>query len=129
MDRRDVLQRREAGRIRASRAAARVVANQLHRRRGAVRAGGQDRVGGLVAQMLSEGTTHRTGEQLSSDLQVFGTSIGSSIDRESGRMSFLSTAIGSACSSVRIAVEERHPARLAVDARADARSQQLQITR
>src|SRR6185436_18064816 len=36
----------------------------------------------FVAQMLSEGTTHRTGEQLSSDLQLLGTSIGSSIDRE-----------------------------------------------
>lgn len=45
----------------------------------------------FVAQMLSEGTTHRTGEQLSSDLQLLGTSIGASVDRESGRMSFLST--------------------------------------
>lgn len=45
----------------------------------------------FVAQMLSEGTTHRTGEQLSSDLQLLGTSVGALIDRESGRMSFLST--------------------------------------
>jgi zinc protease len=45
----------------------------------------------FVAQMLSEGTTHRTGEQLSSDLQLLGTSIGALIERESGRMAFLST--------------------------------------
>ena len=52
-----------------------------------------DKVGlaSFVAQMLSEGTTHRTGEQLSNDLQLLGTNIGSGIDRESGRMSFLST--------------------------------------
>jgi zinc protease len=45
----------------------------------------------FVASMLSEGTTHRTGEQLSSDLQLLGTNIGASIGSESGRMSFLST--------------------------------------
>ena len=45
----------------------------------------------FVASMLSEGTTHRTGDQLSNDLQLLGTNIGTSIDRESGRMSFLST--------------------------------------
>ena len=45
----------------------------------------------FVASMLSEGTTHRTGDQLSNDLQLLGTSVGTGIDRESGRMSFLST--------------------------------------
>jgi predicted Zn-dependent peptidase len=45
----------------------------------------------FVASMLSEGTTHRTGDRLSSDLQLLGTSVGTVIQGESGRMSFLST--------------------------------------
>jgi len=45
----------------------------------------------FVASMLSEGTTHRTGEQISNDLQLLGSSIGTSIASESGRMAFLST--------------------------------------
>jgi zinc protease len=45
----------------------------------------------MVASMLSEGTTHRTGDQLSNDLQLLGTSISTQIASESGRMSFLST--------------------------------------
>src|SRR3954454_3595507 len=46
---------------------------------------------GFVASMLSEGTTHRTGDQISNELQLLGTSVGTSIGSESGRMSFLST--------------------------------------
>jgi len=45
----------------------------------------------FVASMLTEGTTHRTGDQISNDLQLLGTSVGTSISGESGRMSFLST--------------------------------------
>jgi zinc protease len=45
----------------------------------------------FVASMLSEGTTHRTGDQISNELQLLGTSVGTSIGSESGRMSFLST--------------------------------------
>ena len=45
----------------------------------------------FVASMLTEGTTHRTGDQISNDLQLLGTSVGTSISAESGRMGFLST--------------------------------------
>jgi zinc protease len=45
----------------------------------------------FVASMLSEGTTHRTGDQISNDLQLLGTGINASIGGESGRISFLST--------------------------------------
>ena len=70
----------------------------------------------FVAQMLSEGTTHRTGEQLSSDLQLLGTSIGASVDRESGRMSFLDSNTYRRAGRTNRRREERHSARLAVDA-------------
>jgi zinc protease len=46
---------------------------------------------GFVASMLTEGTTHRTGDQISNDLQLLGTNLGNSIGAESGRMAFLST--------------------------------------
>jgi predicted Zn-dependent peptidase len=46
---------------------------------------------GFVAGMLSEGTTHRSGDQISNDLQLLGTSVNASIGGESGRISFLST--------------------------------------
>ena len=70
-----------------------LVSFQLNFIGGAAQYDPADKVGlaSFVAQMLSEGTTHRTGEQLSSDLQLLGTSVGSLIDRESGRMAFLST--------------------------------------
>ena len=70
-----------------------LVSFQLNFIGGAAQYDPADKVGlaSFVAQMLSEGTTHRTGEQLSSDLQLLGTNIGSLIDRESGRMAFLST--------------------------------------
>ena len=45
----------------------------------------------FVAGMLSEGTTHRNGDQISNDLQLLGTSVNASIGGESGRISFLST--------------------------------------
>ncbi|HEV8216857.1 MAG TPA: pitrilysin family protein, partial [Gemmatimonadaceae bacterium] len=45
----------------------------------------------FVASMLSEGTTHRTGDQISNDLQLLGTDINAFISGESGRISFLST--------------------------------------
>jgi len=45
----------------------------------------------LVAGMLSEGTTHRNGDQISNDLQLLGTEVFASIGGESGRIWFLST--------------------------------------
>ena len=46
----------------------------------------------IVGQMLTEGTTHRTGDQLSNDLQMLGTSINVGIGAESGQISFQSTS-------------------------------------
>src|SRR5689334_1816940 len=45
----------------------------------------------FVASMLSEGTTHRNGDQISNDLQLLGTGVNAFIGAESGRISFLST--------------------------------------
>jgi predicted Zn-dependent peptidase len=45
----------------------------------------------FVASMLSEGTTHRNGDQISNDLQLLGTGVNAFIGAESGRVSFLST--------------------------------------
>src|SRR5690349_6845114 len=45
----------------------------------------------VAAAMLSEGTKTRTGEALSNDLQMLGTSITSTIARENGSLSFTST--------------------------------------
>ena len=52
---------------------------------------GKTGLAGLAASMLSEGTTHRTGDEISNALQLLGTSINTSIGAESGRISFLST--------------------------------------
>jgi len=52
---------------------------------------GKNGVGSFVASMLSEGTTHRTGDQISNELQLLGTSVFTSISSESGRMQFEST--------------------------------------
>jgi predicted Zn-dependent peptidase len=41
--------------------------------------------------MLTEGTTHRTGDQISNDLQLLGTGIGANVGPESGRLGFTST--------------------------------------
>lgn len=48
-------------------------------------------LGSIVASMLTEGTTHRTGDQISDDLQLLGgTGIGVSVSAESGRLGFAS---------------------------------------
>jgi len=46
---------------------------------------------GFVASMLSEGTKTRTGDQLSADLQMLGTTVGAGIGVESGSIGFMST--------------------------------------
>lgn len=53
-----------------------------------------DRTGlaSAVASMLSEGTTHRSGDQLSNDLQLLGTTVSTVISGERGMMSFMSMA-------------------------------------
>ncbi len=53
---------------------------------------GKTGLGSIVAQMLTEGTTHRTGDQISNDLQLLGTGIGAGVSSESGRIGFTSTA-------------------------------------
>jgi len=52
-----------------------------------------DRTGlaGVTAAMLSEGTKTRSGEALSSDLQMLGTSVNVNIGNESGSIGFTST--------------------------------------
>ncbi|HEV8449690.1 MAG TPA: pitrilysin family protein [Gemmatimonadaceae bacterium] len=53
---------------------------------------GKTGLGSIVGQMLTEGTTHRTGDQISNDLQLLGTGIGAGVGSESGRVGFTSTA-------------------------------------
>ena len=77
--------RRGTDRLGEARPAARLVHDQLRRRRGAVRAGGQDGLASIVAAMLTEGTTHRTGDQISNDLQSLGTFLNAGVGSESGR--------------------------------------------
>ncbi len=52
-----------------------------------------DRVGvaSLTASMLSEGTKTRNGEEISSALQLLGTSVGTTVGAENGSISFVST--------------------------------------
>ncbi|HEX4684715.1 MAG TPA: pitrilysin family protein, partial [Gemmatimonadaceae bacterium] len=45
----------------------------------------------IVGQMMSEGTTHRSGDQLSNDLQMLGTSINVGVGTENGQISFQAT--------------------------------------
>ena len=52
---------------------------------------GKTGLGSIVGQMLTEGTTHRTGDQISNDLQLLGTGIGAGVGSESGRIGFTST--------------------------------------
>src|SRR5438552_3266161 len=52
---------------------------------------GKPGLAGFVGSMLTEGTTTRSGDQLSNDLQMVGTNIGTTIGAESGRMTFVST--------------------------------------
>jgi zinc protease len=53
---------------------------------------GKTGLGSIAAQMLTEGTAHRTGDQISNDLQLLGTVIFAGVGAESGRISFTSTA-------------------------------------
>src|SRR5262245_56396889 len=45
----------------------------------------------FVASMLSEGTKNRTGDQLSADLQLLGTSVNTGIGGETGAIGFFAT--------------------------------------
>jgi len=49
-------------------------------------------VASMTASMLSEGTTTKTGDQLSDALQLLGTGIGAGVAAEEGSISFVSTA-------------------------------------
>jgi predicted Zn-dependent peptidase len=49
-------------------------------------------VASMTASMLSEGTTTRTGDQLSDALQLLGTAVGAGVGAEEGSISFVSTA-------------------------------------
>ena len=49
-------------------------------------------VASMTASMLSEGTTTKTGDQLSDALQLLGTGISSGVGGEEGSMGFVSTA-------------------------------------
>lgn len=53
---------------------------------------GKRGVAAMTASMLSEGTTTKTGDQLSDALQLLGTGIGSNVGGEEGSMGFVSTA-------------------------------------
>ncbi len=48
-------------------------------------------LGSITASMLTEGTTHRTGDQISNDVQLLGTFVSAGIGSESGRLGFTST--------------------------------------
>lgn len=48
-------------------------------------------LGPLTSSMLSEGTTTKTGDQLSDALQLLGSTINANIGAEEGSISFLST--------------------------------------
>lgn len=52
---------------------------------------GKTGLASFVAQMLTEGTSTRTGDQLSNDLQMLGTSLNASVTGESGSISFQAT--------------------------------------
>ena len=53
---------------------------------------GKRGVATMAASMLTEGTTTRTGDQLSDALQLLGTSVGAGIGGEEGSIGFVSTA-------------------------------------
>lgn len=48
-------------------------------------------LGQVVGQMLTEGTTHRSGDQLSNDFQMLGTNLGVVVGPESGVITFQAT--------------------------------------
>jgi zinc protease len=52
---------------------------------------GKTGLGQIVGQMMTEGTTHRSGDQLSNDLQMLGTNVGVSVGPESGVIAFQAT--------------------------------------
>ena len=52
---------------------------------------GKTGLAGITASMLTEGTTHRNGDQLSNDLQMLGTNIGVQVSGENGFMTFQAT--------------------------------------
>ena len=54
-------------------------------------AAGRRGVASLTASMLTEGTTTRTGDQLSDALQLLGTFVGANVGAEEGSISFVST--------------------------------------
>lgn len=54
--------------------------------------GGRRGLGAITGSMLSEGTTTRTGDQLSDDLQLLGTNVTTTIGGEQGSIGFVSTA-------------------------------------
>src|ERR1043165_7332682 len=49
-------------------------------------------VASMTASMLSEGTTTKTGDQISDALQLLGTNVGANVGAEDGSLSFVSTA-------------------------------------
>ena len=53
---------------------------------------GKRGVAAMAASMLSEGTTTKSGDQISDALQLLGTGIGSGVGGEEGSISFVSTA-------------------------------------
>jgi predicted Zn-dependent peptidase len=66
-------------------------------------------VAGFTAAMMSEGTTSRDGEALSSALQLLGTSVGVGVGGESGTVSFLSTKANFAPTIAILADMLEHP--------------------
>jgi predicted Zn-dependent peptidase len=52
---------------------------------------GKDGVASFTAAMLSEGTTTKSGDELSNALQLLGTSVGAGVGGESGSIGFVST--------------------------------------
>ena len=55
-------------------------------------ASGRSGVAALTASMLTEGTTTRTGDQLSDALQLLGTNVNTSVSGEEGSIGFVSTS-------------------------------------
>src|SRR5215211_9338505 len=49
-------------------------------------------VAAMTASMLTEGTTTKTGDQISDALQLLGTGVGANVSAEEGSINFVSTA-------------------------------------
>src|SRR5215211_5519172 len=49
-------------------------------------------VAAMTASMLTEGTTTKTGDQISDALQLLGTGVGANVNAEDGSVNFVSTA-------------------------------------